>query len=225
MRHFIGDVHGCSQELQLMVDAIRQKDSNAKIFCVGDLINKGPDSYKGLEIVIQEKIRCIRGNHEELFLRIMRQNPDKLSVKERSYYDMWDGKQQEAYKIISKWPLWLQWDDIILVHAGLQPGVDKISQMHPRIITTIRTWDGDGNYLKKPENPAWFECLEWNKIVVYVHWAQNGLKISKKTKGLDSGCVYGKQLTSWCPETDEVIQIDALKAYSPTPKSQVNSSY
>jgi hypothetical protein len=217
MRHFIGDVHGCSKELQLMVNTIRSKDSMAKIFCVGDLINKGPNSFEVLQIVLKEKIRCIRGNHEELFIRIMRQKPENLSVKERYYYDLWEGKQQEAYNIISKWPLWLQWEDILLVHAGLQPGIEKISKMHPRIITTIRTWDGEGSYLKKPENPAWYDCLDWEKIVIYGHWAQAGLKIRPKTKGLDSGCVYGKQLTSWCPETDEYIQINALENYYKLP--------
>jgi bis(5'-nucleosyl)-tetraphosphatase (symmetrical) len=31
--------------------------------------------------------------------------------------------------------------------------------------------------------------------------------------GLDSGCVYGGQLTAWCQEEDRVVQVEAAHAY------------
>jgi bis(5'-nucleosyl)-tetraphosphatase (symmetrical) len=61
----IGDVQGCNQQLKQLIKKL-PKDS--KIICVGDLVNRGPDSLGALRTLkaLQEtgKAECILGNHD-----------------------------------------------------------------------------------------------------------------------------------------------------------------
>jgi hypothetical protein len=87
--------------------------------------------------------------------------------------------------------------------------------MSPRILTQIRTWDGEGKNLNRAGDPAWFECVTPDRIVVFGHWAQRGLIDLPGFKGLDTGCVYGGKLTGWCPEEDRFLQVEAARQYAP----------
>jgi bis(5'-nucleosyl)-tetraphosphatase (symmetrical) len=61
----IGDVQGCHAQLKQL---IKQLPKNSKIICVGDLVNRGPDSLGTLRLLkgLQEagKAECILGNHD-----------------------------------------------------------------------------------------------------------------------------------------------------------------
>lgn len=69
----IGDVHGCYELLAPMLDALLGKDE--QIVLLGDLINKGPHSFKVLKLVFDAtqtgRVVALRGNHEELLLRFL----------------------------------------------------------------------------------------------------------------------------------------------------------
>ena len=61
----IGDVQGCHDSL---VRLIARLPKEAKIICVGDLVNRGPDSLKTLRLLkrLQEagRAECVLGNHD-----------------------------------------------------------------------------------------------------------------------------------------------------------------
>ncbi|MFM8153621.1 MAG: metallophosphoesterase, partial [Polynucleobacter victoriensis] len=61
----IGDVQGCHQQLKQL---IKQLPKKSKIICVGDLVNRGPDSLGALRTLkaLQEsgQAECILGNHD-----------------------------------------------------------------------------------------------------------------------------------------------------------------
>jgi len=42
----------------------------------------------------------------------------------------------------------------------------------------------------------------------------NGLVDFPHAKGLDTGCVYGKVLTGYCPEENRFYQVTAKREYS-----------
>jgi hypothetical protein len=97
----------------------------------------------------------------------------------------------------------------------LEPGVPHPAAMRKNILVNIRTWDGHGDDLKSEANPPWFECVATEKTVVFGHWAKRGLIDLPRFKGLDTGCVYGKLLTGWCPEENRFYQAPARRAYAP----------
>ena len=61
----IGDVQGCHQQLKQLIHQLPKK---SKIICVGDLVNRGPDSLGVLRTLkaLQEagQAECILGNHD-----------------------------------------------------------------------------------------------------------------------------------------------------------------
>lgn len=67
----------------------------------------------------------------------------------------------------------------------------------------------------------WFEWLDgsWRDwTVVYGHWSTLGLHRTERTLGLDSGCVWGGQLSAWVVDADdrrEIVQIDCDQAKAP----------
>lgn len=60
----IGDVHGCYKTL---VSLLKQLP-NDEICFVGDLIDRGPQSEKVVDLVIENNFDCVMGNHEELMI-------------------------------------------------------------------------------------------------------------------------------------------------------------
>ena len=88
--------------------------------------------------------------------------------------------------------------------------------MRREIVTIIRTWDGTGKNLNNPaENPPWFECVTPAKTVIFGHWAVRGLVDLPRFKGLDTGCVYGRELSAWCPEEKKFHHVPARMEYAP----------
>jgi len=65
----IGDIHGRPDLLQQVLDKL---GANDRLFMVGDLIDKGPDSLGVIQLVndpkYKDKVFVIRGNHEQLCL-------------------------------------------------------------------------------------------------------------------------------------------------------------
>jgi len=58
-----------------------------------------------------------------------------------------------------------------------------------------------------------FPGAKWaTHTIVYGHWAAAGLQIGTHHIGLDSGCVWGKQLTAMRLDDRKIFQVDAVEA-------------
>lgn len=73
MHYVIGDVHGCFDEMMKLLKRIEAQDSDAIIYFIGDLIDRGPEVWKVLDwamknITVDGKYRSVRGNHEQMVL-------------------------------------------------------------------------------------------------------------------------------------------------------------
>ena len=73
MKHiFIGDVHGCIEELNALIDTLNLSLKDEIIF-VGDLLDKGPDSAAVVrrvrELATTHNVVVVMGNHEDTHSR------------------------------------------------------------------------------------------------------------------------------------------------------------
>lgn len=66
----IGDIHGCSDALQRLLDAL--PDDIEQIYSVGDLVDRGPDSKGVVQLCMDNNIKAVRGNHEDMFLDFLK---------------------------------------------------------------------------------------------------------------------------------------------------------
>ena len=101
----------------------------------------------------------------------------------------------------------------MLVHAGLVPGLHP-DQTAPWDLVTIRTWDGEGEDLKNPDNPPWFDFYEGDDLVVFGHWAALGGISRSNVIGLDTGCVYGGELSCLILPERKFVRVSAERQYA-----------
>lgn len=68
----VGDVQGCSQELEALLKKINLRD-NDQLWLAGDLINRGPDSLKVLRKLrgMGAQVKIVLGNHDLHLLAIV----------------------------------------------------------------------------------------------------------------------------------------------------------
>lgn len=62
----IGDIHGCSDALKRLLNEL--PDDIEQIYSVGDLVDRGADSKGVVQLCIDNNIKAVRGNHEDMFL-------------------------------------------------------------------------------------------------------------------------------------------------------------
>jgi serine/threonine protein phosphatase 1 len=66
----VGDLHGTFDLLDAAMDAIGFDAAKDRLFSVGDLVDRGPDSPKVTHFLAQPWVYAVRGNHEDMFLEI-----------------------------------------------------------------------------------------------------------------------------------------------------------
>jgi serine/threonine protein phosphatase 1 len=66
--YVVGDLHGCFDLLQRVLNEVEFDTTLDRLFSVGDLIDRGPDSLKCLELLAEPWFYAVMGNHESLML-------------------------------------------------------------------------------------------------------------------------------------------------------------
>jgi len=65
----VGDIHGCFDSLDAALRHIGFNDDD-RLFSIGDLIDRGPQSHRALAFLKRPNFFAIRGNHEDTFLEM-----------------------------------------------------------------------------------------------------------------------------------------------------------
>jgi serine/threonine protein phosphatase 1 len=61
----VGDIHGCFSRLGAHLNYLQFDPARDRLFSVGDLIDRGPESEHALEWLAQPWFHAVKGNHEE----------------------------------------------------------------------------------------------------------------------------------------------------------------
>ncbi len=64
----VGDIHGMYSMLEDMLDRVQFDPDRDRLFCVGDLIDRGPESDRTLEFLAYEWFHAVQGNHERMLI-------------------------------------------------------------------------------------------------------------------------------------------------------------
>jgi serine/threonine protein phosphatase 1 len=75
----VGDIHGCYKEFQDALKRVEFNKSVDRLFSVGDIADRGPDSKKMLELLSEPWFHAVKGNHE-LMLYDAHTSPDKRNA-------------------------------------------------------------------------------------------------------------------------------------------------
>ncbi|HEX4508730.1 MAG TPA: metallophosphoesterase, partial [Burkholderiaceae bacterium] len=69
---FVGDVHGCLDELTALLRLAAVDDARDRVILVGDVTAKGPDSQGVLALIREHGYRAVLGNHDAKVLSLNR---------------------------------------------------------------------------------------------------------------------------------------------------------
>jgi hypothetical protein len=192
----IGDVHGCSRELDALLDRIGVTRDDRVVF-VGDLVAKGPNTRLVLATARRLGGEVTLGNHEKRLLdardarRAGRPPPRLDPTQERLLDELTD----EDWAFIDSMPLWIDVNPLVrVVHAGIVPGV-PMHEQDPHDLVTLRSISENGEPSSK-WGPPWALRYEGPPHIVFGHYARKDPQIHAHATGLDTGCVYGGALTA-----------------------------
>lgn len=76
----VGDIHGCYGLLMIELRRIGFDKATDRLFSVGDLVDRGPDSFKCLSLPFEPWFFAVRGNHEEMMLSALAGDSKMLDV-------------------------------------------------------------------------------------------------------------------------------------------------
>ena len=197
-------------------------DNCVFVFC-GDILNKGPKNCETLTFVRSIGGHVVRGNHEEHVLmhyltwKHSPDNQDALAGKYKWVASLSDDDIE--YLMQLPYTISIPSYDCIVVHAGLFPWRPLLKQ-HPRDMTVMRNIvDIDGGKPRTTkhtdEGLPWASAWTGPEHVYYGHSSRSNLTQYRFATGLDTGCVYGGELTAKLLRSpSQIVSVVAKKQYS-----------
>ena len=228
----VGDVHGCASELRTLltelgwtirydgdvaVDATHP-DGRQAVF-VGDLVDRGPDTPGVLRLVMgmvaSGNALCVSGNHEAKLVRALRGSKvtvahglaESLAQLEREPEEFRQQALAFMDGLISHYVL----DDgrLVVAHAGLKEAYHGRSSGRVRAFALYGDTTGETDEYGLPVRYPWAQEYRAQAMVVYGHTPVPRAEWVNNTICLDTGVVFGGELTALRYPEREVVAVPA----------------
>ncbi len=210
----VGDIHGCAWEFERLLEKLALTKHD-RLILLGDLINRGPDSARVIELARAHAHRALLGNHE-LRLLNFRRTGDPTHLKKTDYQTL---KQlgPDDWSYMANMALTYSVPDLntVLVHAGFLPN-RAWRQQPARVVTRIQVVGPDGEPHKRSEYPDakhWSELWQGPPFVIYGHTPRYEPLRSRWALGIDTSCVQGGALTACVLPGRELVKVPAREVY------------
>ena len=119
----IGDIQGCFDELQKLLEVCKFNHRNDCLWLAGDLINRGPKNLETMKFILDQK-NCVvvLGNHDLHFLAVAKDA--HTSAETDTFQDILDSEEREDIVEFLRYQKLLHYDaekKCAMVHASLPP--------------------------------------------------------------------------------------------------------
>lgn len=212
----IGDIHGCYFTLKSILKRFKSKYD---VYSVGDLIDRGKYSKEVVQYCMENNIRSVRGNHEDMLLRAIESSDKFFSFMYKDaelYYYNGGRETQNSYinsrlfsnfkkfrdelkktghlEFLKNLPLKFEFEKCVVSHAGITEGGDDVSILWNR------------------KTPSFL-----NKLQIFGHTPLQEFVYKKNYyANIDTGCVYKNKLTAVLIDTSAGIIEDIIQEdYNP----------
>jgi serine/threonine protein phosphatase 1 len=208
----IGDIHGCYDEFQALLDKSGLADEDS-IVSLGDCVDRGPDTPAVLSF-FQEKLnaKLIMGNHERKHVRANK-HEIKLARSQKISRIQFGETYPYAVAFMSELPLYLDLPEALIVHGYFEPGL-PLSQQRATVL--CGTMGGD-NYLHAHYDRPWYELYDGDKPLLVGHHNYSNTDqpfvYQNRVFGLDTDCVTGRALTGLLLPSFKIVSVPSRANY------------
>ncbi|KAJ1990970.1 hypothetical protein GGI25_003823 [Coemansia spiralis] len=178
---FIGDIHGCLNQFNNLLEKLDYQQGSDQVVLVGDLVAKGPDSIGVLRKARNINAWCTRGNHDDKVIRWREflegpgngltktevadlENSSGLPYSDfrlsDPHYDIARSMSPNDFAFIKSFPVimafpppYAEW---VVVHGGLDPSKSILKQ-NSHDCMNMRNIGSSGPSSSHNEGLAWFE--------------------------------------------------------------------
>lgn len=235
MYDIIGDLHGCSDELQALLLAlgysaesgVYRHPTRTAIF-LGDYVDRGPDSAGVLWLV---RRMCaagaalgVLGNHDDKLRRYLDGHHVRLNHGLAGTVEQIEAgsviERSAIHSFLAALPAYLVLDEgrLIVAHAGLRRRYIGRHDERVRRFTLYGEVTGESDLLGFPIRLATWTgdyATADAPLVVYGHTPQVGPLWQHNTVCIDLGCVFGGRLACLRYPERTVVTVPALHEYAP----------
>lgn len=235
----IGDVHGCREELEILLAKLGYEISPApeeselyfqvkppsdrRLVFVGDLVDRGPDSPGVLKLVMSMVksgvALCVPGNHDDKLMRKLEGRNVQLKHGLAETMEQLEGENEafleEVRNFIWSLPSHLQLagGDLVVAHAGLKETMQGRESGGVRSFCLYGETTGEIDSYGLPVRYNWAENYRGTATVVYGHTPIPSPEWLNHTLNIDTGCVFGGNLTALRFPEKELVKVAAKKEY------------
>jgi serine/threonine protein phosphatase 1 len=212
----IGDIHGCYFTLVELVEQIKSKFGNIKLYCVGDLVDRGRNSFEVVDFIKTNNIQFSPGNHDYMFYDFFK-NPTSVFAKtwmfngNESTMESYMGREEDVFKHIDflhDRPLFLDLEDCFISHAGISQYYEKQLIQKNGIDFEImekvikKDFYNDRGILWNRDN-----LLNIGKLQVHGHTKQRDIMFDEDSfsVNIDTGACYGNKMSAVIISENKII--------------------
>ena len=228
----IGDIHGCSSELRALLTKLgwvvdydgdtavgaSHPEGRQAVF-VGDLVDRGPDTPGVLRLVMgmvaSGSALCVSGNHEAKLVRALRGSKVTVSHGLAESLAQMETEPEDFRKqalnfmdgLIAHYVL----DDgkLVVAHAGLKEAYHGRSSGRVRSFALYGDTTGETDEYGFPVRYPWAQEYRGQAMVVYGHTPVPKAEWINNTICLDTGVVFGGELTALRYPERELVSVPA----------------
>lgn len=227
----IGDVHGCLDELQALVAKLGWQTQPAlhhpegrKLFFVGDLVDRGPDSVGVLKFVMDAVASgvalCVPGNHDMKLVRALKgQNVTRSHGLEETMAQL-DAETPEFREQVREFLHGLVSHQLVddgklcVAHAGLRAEMQGRGSSAVREFCLYGETTGEIDEFGLPVRYEWAKDYRGKSLMVFGHTPVPEAEFFNNTIDIDTGCCFGGELTALRYPERELVSVPAARTYA-----------
>ncbi|MEU0049042.1 polynucleotide kinase-phosphatase [Streptomyces sp. NPDC006309] len=223
----IGDVHGCSAELESLLAELGYADGvhpggRTAVF-VGDLVDRGPDSpgvlRRVMSMVKSGNALCVPGNHENKYGRHLKGRTVRHTHGLAETVEQMRGESEEFRAEVREFidglvsHYVLDGGRLVVCHAGLPEKYHGRTSGRVRSHALYGDTTGETDEFGLPVRYPWAEDYRGRAAVVYGHTPVPEATWLNNTICLDTGAVFGGKLTALRWPERELVDVPAQRVW------------
>ncbi|MBT0113606.1 bis(5'-nucleosyl)-tetraphosphatase (symmetrical) ApaH [Vibrio alginolyticus] len=199
--YIVGDIQGCFDELQRLLEKVSFSAKKDQLWLAGDLVARGPKSLETLRFVksLGASAIVVLGNHD-LHLLAVAHGIKKVKDKDRTAPIFAVPDKEELLTWLAQQPLLAEHDEFVMCHAGISPQWNlktarKCAREVERIIQSEKLpWLLKNMYSNQPD--SWDDSLQGLERYRYIINAFTRMRFCFPDGRLDMDCKLPPQQVS-----------------------------